>query len=293
MLTIRQLQIFAKVAELQSITKAADSLCLTQPAVTMQIRQLEEYLGEPVIEKIGRQIHLTSAGKRALQHVSQINQQIEELKLATQYDTQEPLGEVRLSMHLSTQQMIFEWLGKFQQKYPKVRFNIDINSREEQLQGLLNNKSDLAILGAPPPNPDFISHPLIEFQYSLVACANHPLTKKNKIILAELQNEKLIFSQRGSPQYRVMEKYFPHPKQNIIEINNTLSIKYAIKSGMGISALPSYTLQPELSLQEIAILNVNKFKEDDKIYLLYLKNKRFTRAAKIFMENLHIFIQEM
>lgn len=282
-ITLRQLTILSAVGKHLSMSKASEFLHLSQPAVSMQINQLEEIIGEPLIEIKNKKIYFTELGERILVHANHVLQQMEELKLDAQ-PSGELQGTLRISIPTTVQRLGLKLIGKFHQLHPRIKLEIDVNNRDGQLSKLNENQVELCIMGKPPSGKKFVGEPFYQFKFAMIAASSHPLKKRKKIKIQQLKNERLIFGEKGSPTRTLMEKYFSASSENAIEIDNNEAIKTAVSLNMGIAVLPSLVLEPQLKNHEIVILDVEHFPVKDSLYIVSLKGKRFTRVANEFKQ---------
>ena len=169
-LTLRQLSVFQAVAQHSSYTRAAEELHLSQPAVSMQIRQLEESAGLPLFEKLGKQIHLTEAGREFAHYSKNISQQLRELDEVVEALKGVKRGHLRLSVATTANYFATRLLAAFSQRYPGTTFALDVTNRKTLLEHLARNETDMVIMGKPPDElvldaTAFMENPLVGIYY--------------------------------------------------------------------------------------------------------------------------------
>jgi len=235
--TLRQLQVFDAVARHLSFSRASSELHLSQPAVSMQVKQLEEALGLPVFEQIGKKIFLTDAG-REVQRVSQaIEQQLLDLE-GTLADLRGvrggtlTVGVVSTAHYFATRMM-----AQFRQQRPDVRLTLNVVNRETLLNQLAANETDLAIMGQPPSGRDleaqaFMLNPLV-----VIAPPHHPLAGEEGIPFSRLEGEPMLAREVGSGTRNAMEGLFHEHGLELkpaMEMNKNEAIKQAVEVGLGL-----------------------------------------------------------
>ena len=230
-ITIRQLQVFESVARHLSYTRAAEELHLTQPAVSMQIRQLEQAVGLALFEQIGKKIYQTRAGELMLGHALTIQEHLELAK--REMDELKGVDSGRLSIGVVSTVNYFaaRLLAAFSRKHPNVEIRLDVTNRETLLRKLELNEPDLVLMGQPPNNldvnaSDFMDNPLL-----LVAAPDHSMAKMRNISLDSLIDETFVVREPGSGTRLAMERFFldhDFKPKSTVEMAGNEVIKQAI-----------------------------------------------------------------
>lgn len=179
-ITLRQLRVFAAVTRHRSFTRAAEELCLTQPAVSMQVKQLESQLDAALFEQLGRKIFLTEMGKEVYQYSRNILQQLDELQGVLSSMKGLDKGRLKISVASTANYFIPALLAGFCQRHPKITVSLDVTNRETLLNQLADNEVDLVVMGQPPKDADLGYEPFLENPLVIVAPPEHPLAKKKK-----------------------------------------------------------------------------------------------------------------
>ena len=286
--TFRQLSIFESVARNLNYTTAARELHLSQPAVSQQIKQLEEQTEIALLERIGKKIYLTEAGKAlyeyAITTLSQkkdIEETIEQLK-----DLQ--TGHLHIAVVSTANHFVIRLLAAFAQHYPKIQISLDVTNRSDLLQLLANNECDWAIMGQPPLDRQieathFLDNPLV-----VIAACQHPLVARaQKIPLKRLSEEKFIVREQGSGTRRAIEKFFNQhqlPFHTTMVMSNNRAIKHAVEEGLGLAIVSLHTLEIELRANSLKVLDVAHFPIMRKWYLVQNRNKQLPPIARVFRE---------
>ncbi len=284
-LTLRQLKVFESAARHLNYTRAAEELFLTQPAVSMQIKQMEEALGLPLFEQLGKRIHLTEAGKEVLTYARAITQQLDELEGVLNRLKGLSGGRLRISVATTANYFIPTLLGSFSRRYPDVTVSLDVTNRETLLRQLNENTVDLVIMGQPPPEADteavaFMDNPLV-----IVAPPDHPLAGKKKIPLVRLQEEIFLVREPGSGTRIAMERFFSERSMKLktgMEVGSNEAIKQSVQAGLGLGLLSRATIEQELALKRLVVLNIEDFPIMRHWYVVHRKGKRLSGAAEAF-----------
>ncbi len=285
--TLRQFQVFEAVARHLSYTRAAEELFLTQPAVSMQVKQLEQQLNVPLFEQLGKRIFLTEAGREVYTCSRAIIQQLDELETVLNRLKGLSGGKLRISVATTANYFIPALLGVFNQRFTGITLSLDVTNRESLLRQLQDNIVDLVIMGQPPAQMDldaavFMDNPLV-----IVAPPDHPLAGKRHIPLGHLQNETFLVRERGSGTRIAMERFFAERSIQVktgMEVGSNEAIKQGVQAGLGLGLLSRDTLEQELSLKRLAILDVAQFPILRHWYVVHRHGKRLPPIAQAFKE---------
>lgn len=286
-ITIRQLEIFIAVSRAESYTQAAKEIHLTQPAVSMQIKQLEHQLGIPLFEQLGKKIYLTEAGKEIYQHARNILDQLDEME--TFIDNIKGLNQGKLRISVATTANYFAptLLSTFYKRFPGVTVTLDITNRQTLIQQLDENEVDLVIMGKPPKNMPLDATPFMDNPLVIIAPPDHPLARKKKIPIAQLEKEIFLVREPGSGTRVVMEKFFKNHNLQVttgMEISSSEAIKQSVSAGMGLALIQVDAIQTELKLKQLAILNVEHLPIERHWYIVHRKGKRLSMLADAFKQ---------
>ena len=175
-ISLRHLKVFESVARHLNYTRAAEEFFLSQPAVSMQVKQLEEQLGVALFEQLGKRIHLTEAGQEVLMYARTITQQLDEMEAVL---NRMQGGRLRISVATTANYFIPALLGTFSRRYPQVTVSLDVTNRETLLRQLTENIVDLVIMGQQPTGLDVEAQEFMDNPLVVVAPIAHPLAKKN------------------------------------------------------------------------------------------------------------------
>lgn len=285
--TLRQLQIFEKVASHLNYSHAAKQLYLSQPAVSMQIKQLEESIGLPLFEQMGKRIFLTEAGRELFHYSRNITQQIGEMEAV--FDEMKGLGHGKLTISVVNTANYFtpQLLAKFCQRYPNINVILQVANRDAVLKQLADNNTDLAILGQPPDGLDISAEPFLDNPLVVIAALNHPLAKLKRVKFSRLAEETFLSREQGSGTRSAMERVFAQHKIQphiSMEMETNEAIKQAVQAGMGLGILSLHSIELELETKRIAMLNVEHFPLLRHWFVAHRSNKRLSGAALAFKD---------
>lgn len=286
-ISLRQLRVFEAVVRHMNYTRAAEVLHLTQPAVSMQVRQLEEEVGLPLFEKLGRSMTLTEAGQEIYHYSQGINRALREME-----DVMESLKGVnrgRLSVAVASTVNYFapRLLAVFHQRYPGIALALDVTNREQLVRLLEANGVDMVLMGLPPEGVDVESEIFMDNPLVVVAPPDHSLAGVRDIPLERLSQEVFVLREPGSGTRQAMERFFAEhgiPFQRGMQMTRNEAIKQAVRAGLGLSVVSVHTIELELATGKLVVLDVAGFPIRRQWYLVYRHGKRLSPAARAFRE---------
>tara|TARA_R110002096_G_scaffold403234_4_gene600772 strand:- start:612 stop:1502 length:891 start_codon:yes stop_codon:yes gene_type:complete len=289
--TFRQLQIFRAVANNLSFTGAAEELFLSQPAVSIQIKQLENSVGIPLYEQLGKRIHLTEAGKLMYQFSTEIHRQFNETKKGLDDLKGIEGGLLQVSVATTVNYYAARLLSKFCQKYNQVRINLDVTNRATLLAKLECNETDIVLMGSVPSNSDLIVEPFMENPLVIIAPPTHPLVNERRIPIRKIKDDTLLMREVGSGTRLAMERFFLEKKNfkliSMIEMNSNEAIKQSVEAGLGLGVVSQHTIELEQEVGRLKILDVANFPIMEDWNIIYRKGKRLSAAAESFRQFIH------
>jgi len=286
-LTLRQLKVFESVARHLSYSRAADELHLTQPAVSMQIKQLEDNISLPLFEQLGKRIYLTEAGRELYQYSRLISQQLSDMEVALDELKGMERGKLNISVVTTANYFAPHLLAKFCQRYSGVTVSLNVSNRETVLKQLSDNLIDLAIMGQPPEDLDIDSESFMENPLVVIAPPNHPLCQEHRIPVKRLAKEIFLVRESGSGTRSAMERFFAEHQIKInkgMETDTTEAIKQAVQAGMGLGIMSQHTAELELETNRLRVLDVQGFPIIRYWHVVNRKNKRLSGVANAFRE---------
>jgi len=285
--TIRQLKVFESVARHLSYTRAAEELHLSQPAVSMQIKQLESVIGHSVMEQFGKKNYLTAAGlemqhygKRILMLLDETEEVLADLKGLRK-------GTLDIAVATTANDFATRLLAEFSQQHDELNFKLDVTNRKTLLAQLDNNEKDLVIMGRPPDGLDVEMEPIMENPLVVIAAPNHPLASKVVISLEELVESTFVLREKASGTRIAMERFFDEHGVEVthsMEMTSNEAIKQSVQAGLGLGIVSIHTVALELEVKRLVILDVVDFPILRHWYVVYKKGKRLSVVAQTFKQ---------
>ena len=258
-LTLRQFRVFEAVARNLSFSRAAEELHLSQPAVSMQVKGIEAILGVPLTEQLGKKIFLTEAGLEVLHASQAITARLDDLQANLAQLQGIDSGRLNLAVTSTVNAVATDILVRFRGRHPGVSIHLDVSNRAAVLDQLVGNRIDLAIMGQVPDGlgleaTRFMDNPLV-----VIAPPDHPLVGKKKVSDRDLASESFLVREAGSGTRGAMERFFAARGleiQSSMEMSSNEAIKQAVQAGLGLGILSLQTLEMELALKRLAVLEV-------------------------------------
>ncbi|MBK9238620.1 MAG: LysR family transcriptional regulator [Rhodoferax sp.] len=283
--TVKQIQTFVEVAREKSVSKAAERLFVTQPAVSMQIRQLEDAFGLPLIEPIGRNIQLTGAGQEFLTHAIAAMAQLKNLEALMAEHVGVKKGRFELAVVSTAKYFVPMLLVRFGKLLPGIDVTLRIDNRENILGMLSRNEVDLVIMGRAPNTLDCEATPFATNPMGIVCAPDHPLSRRKRVQFEMLKEYAFVVRERGSGTRAAMERLFGQheiPMKVVMEMPSNETIKQAVMAGMGLSFLSLRTVRHELAAGHLAMVDINGMPLVGHWYVTHLTQKKLSPAAKAF-----------
>lgn len=283
--TFRQLKVFAAVARHLSYTNAAKELHLSQPAVSMQIKQLEDSAGINLFEQIGKKIYLTEAGREMFHYSRSIAQHLVEIEEVLAQLKGVSRGHLNIGVASTANYFATRLLAAFAKQHEGITFSLDVTNRESLLHKLEHNECDVVIMGVPPEEMDLVTEPFMENPLVVIAPADHPLAVMKKVSMKRLQEETFVIRETGSGTRIAMERFFQEQGFQLktgIEMTSNEAIKQAVDAGLGLGIVSIHTLALELEAKHLVILNADKFPIMRHWYVVYRRGKRLSPVAETF-----------
>ncbi len=286
--TFRQLEIFHSVAEKSSVTEAAYALHLAQPTVSTQLSRLQQALGLPLFETIGKKMYLTAEGSELLTATSELFATIDRLEMRLAARAGLSLGTLKLGVVTTAKYLIPKALGTFCHKYPDIEPEFQIGNRAEIIERLKQNKDDLYVFSHPPRELEITTQLLTENPLVVVANKEYSKAKHSSISWNDLKDERLLLREQGSGTRFTIEQFlaeFGYPHKSPLTIASNEAIKESVESGLGISILSVYALN-HMETDNLVILPVKEFPLANNWYLVTPKGKKQSPVAHSFEQHL-------
>ena len=285
--TFRQLKTFEAVARLLNYTRAAEELHLSQPAISMQIKQIEERAGIALFEQIGKKTFLTQAGENVQQLALAMLSQVKDCEDSLASLRGATWGHLELTVVSTAKYFAPQLLSAFSKPHAGVTIKLSVNNREQVLQQLLENRVDLAIMGRPPRGLDAIASAFAKHPHGIIAPPDHPMAKKRRINLKLLGGENFIIRESGSGTRTSMERMFSDHHVKLVsrmELDSNETIKQAVMAGLGLSYLSLHTVGLELAAGKLVRLDVIGTPVVREWFVIQRKGKILSPLAERFRE---------
>jgi len=284
-LTLRQLSVFEAVARHLSFSRAAQELHLTQPAVSMQVKHLEQNVGIPLFEQLGKKIYLTEAGRELSHYSRMIAQQLTEVEAVLGELKGLKRGKLKISVAGTANYFAPRLLATFSHRFPAATVSLTVTNRQTLLRQLEHNDMDMAIMGRPPDGLDLTAESFMDNPLVVIAPVNHHLLRKNPIPLARLENETFLIREEGSGTRMAMSRFFDEHGikfQSGMEMSSAEAIKQAVQAGLGLGVVSLHAVELELEANRLKVLDVEGFPIRRHWYIVHRKDKRLSTAAQAF-----------
>lgn len=286
-LSLRQLQVFESVARHLSHSRAAAELFLSQPAVSMQIKQAEQVIGMPLFEQVGKKIFLTEAGRELLHYARSMLAMMQEMESV--FDAMKGVehGQLDIAVVSTANYFMPKLLARFIQSHPRIKVSLSVANRDTVLRQVAENQADLAIMGQPPQGSDMQAEAFLQNPLVVIAAPSHPLVRNKRIKPQQLAHETFLLREQGSGTRSVVERFFaahhlPLPPHMTMDTNE--AIKQSVQAGMGIGIISRHGIELELETRRLNILDVEGFPILRDWYVVQRRDKRLSIAAQAFRE---------
>lgn len=284
--TLHQLKVFLKIVDYQSITKASEELHLTQPAVSIQLKNFQDQFDIPLTEVIGRRLYITDFGHEIAKSAQKILIEAEEIKNKTMAYKGSLTGKLKLSVVSTGKYIMPYFLTEFLEQYQGVNLTMDVTNKKNVIESLATNDTDFALVSILPDGLKIEKINLLRNKLYLVGRSKN---KGNTKILSheKMENLNYIFREYGSGTRQSMENFF---EKNGIQITNKLeltsneAVKQAILAGLGYSIMPLIGIKSELQNKELKIIPAKGLPIETNWSLIWLKDKKHSPTAAAYLD---------
>ena len=286
-ITLRQLKVFERVARRLSFTRAAEELFLTQPAVSMQIKQFEDAIGLPLFERLGKKIYLTQAGEELYQLSRTIARELDEAEQIIEELKGTESGRLNVSVANTVHYFAIRLLAEFCRRHPKVRVSFKVTNRKGLLQNLEDNEADLLLMGQPPDSQDLVAESFLTNPLVIIAPPGHPLAGQKNIDLREFTHETFIMREIGSGTRNSVERFLAERGVHLtvsMEMNTNGAIKQGVEEGLGLGIVSIHTLERELEGGRLVVLDAKSFPILRQWFIVHRAGKRLSAIATEFAD---------
>lgn len=279
--TLHQLRIFTKVCKHGSITKASEALYLTQPAISIQLKKLQDEFEIPLTEVIGRKLYVTNFGNQILELALEILDKVDRLEASVDQFKGILTGHIRIATASTGKYVMPYFLTGFIRKYPGVTISVDVTNKSKVVENLKENSIDFALISVIPQNLALETIPLIKNELHLVAATSYPDLPK-RMNAKKLGTYTLIFREQGSATRAAMETFI---NKNRVQVSRTMhlvsneAVKQAVRAGLGLSIMPLIGIGSELTLEKMKVISMKGLPIVTQWNLAYGSGKKLSPAS--------------
>ncbi|OSZ82668.1 LysR family transcriptional regulator [Chitinophagaceae bacterium IBVUCB1] len=287
--TLHQLQIFLKIAQTHSVTRAAEELHLTQPAVSIQLKNFQSQFDIPLTEVIGRNIYITDFGKEIATAAEKILEQVYDINYKMHAYKGQLIGKLKISVVSTAKYVIPYFLSDFVKEHTGIELVIDVTNKAKVLDTLDNNEVDFSLVSILPNNMKVEKIDLLKNKLYLVGNSASPLQKmgNNK---QQMESLPFIFREEGSGTRQVMERFFNTNSISVLkrmELTSNEAVKQALMADLGYSIMPLIGIKNELQNKDLKIIPCKGLPIQTTWSLIWLKNKKHSAVARAFLQHVH------
>ncbi len=284
--TIQQLIIFRELCAAKSVTKTSEKLHLTQPAISIQLKNLQSQFDQPIFETIGKKIHITPFGVMLNNKIESIIKELEDVQLFTQTTTGELQGQLKIAVVSTGKYVMPYFLSDFLGEHSNIELQMEVSNKQQVIERLKNNEVDFALVSILPEKLNLTKLDLVENKLYMIGRLQGQ--KKNRTKTIKLSDcHPLIYREPGSGTRQTMEKFIERKKiqpVKAIELTSNEAVKQAILAGMGYSIMPLIGLRNELKNKELEIIPIPGLPIKTTWQLVWLKEKKNSSVAQAYLE---------
>lgn len=286
--TLHQLQVFLKVAELKSITRASEELHLTQPAVSIQLKNFQNQFSIPLTEVVGRQLFVTDFGQEIAVAAQKIIREVEEINYKTLSYQGQVSGKLKISIVSTGKYLMPYYITDFMHQHPGVDLEMDVTNKTRVVRHIEKNETDFALVSVIPNAITIETIELMPNKLFLVGSREH-ISSGKSITKKDFEKLPLVYREKGSATRAAMEGYIARQKiitHKKIELTSNEAVKQAVIAGIGISILPLVGIKNELVSKELYIIPSKGLPITTNWNLIWQKSKQLSPTAKAFVQYL-------
>ncbi len=286
--TLHQLHVFTKVVETRSITRAAEELFMTQPAVSIQLKKLQEQFEIPLTEVVRKRMRITEFGMEIYRMAERVLNEVHAINYKTQAFKGLLTGRLSISVVSTGKYVMPYFLADFMKNHSGIELSMDVTNKSKVVASLTSGDIDFALVSILPDKLNVYEEVLLDNEIYFVANKHYQLSKE-KLAKATLEKEPLIFREEGSATRKVMEDFFEQKNLRVrkkIELTSNEAVKQAVLAGLGISMMPLIGIREELLHKRIKIVPVAGMPIKTKWRLIWLTEKPLSPVAKAYLDYL-------
>ena len=286
--TLRQLRTFKTVADLSSFSAAAQRLKLSQPSISYQVKELEETLGVPLLDRLGKRVRLTEAGNVLYAYARRMLEVLDEATVAIEEMRGIKRGTLRVGASTTVGiYLLPAALGAFKKEHPGLVISLEIGSRARVQEQVLDSELDLAVVGPALKDPELAVIPFLSDELVVVAPSGHPLAGKRGLTLKQLAGEPFVMREQASGSRWSLEKAARKAGAKLViamELGSNGAIKHAVESGLGLAVISRYACALEFSTKRLVELDVRGFPIRRDWHIVHLRRRKLPASVTAFIE---------
>lgn len=286
--TLHQLQIFYKISLNQSITRTSEEMFLTQPAISIQLKNFQDQFSIPLTEVVGRQLYITDFGKEIAEAAKKIIEEVEAINYKTSSFSGELAGKLKLSIASTGKYVMPFFLSEFMDLHPSVELLMDVTNKSQVIRSMELNEVDFALVSVVPEKLKVNYVELMNNQLFLIADGFSDV--ENTTTIEDIfQSHPMIYREEGSATRNAMEQFITqndYPVRKKIELTSNEAVKQAVQAGLGYSIMPLIGIKNELQNKSLQIIPVNGLPLMTTWRLIWLQSKRLSPVASAYLEYL-------
>ena len=284
---VRDLQVFLSVAKHLNYTRAGEEVNLSQPSVSVRMRQLERELGTNLFDQLGKKIALTEAGELLVSYATRVIAAMNDARHAI--DELQGLERGSLRIGASTtpgMYLVPRTIAQFKQRYPKIEMHLTVKDTRQIEEGVIKNEFDFGFVGGHLAGNEVEVLPWLTDELVLIVPVSHRLAGKRIVNTQDLLSEKFILREEGSATRAVVASHLRESSiepEVVMEMANPESVKKAVQNGLGIAFISAFAVETELNASTLVAITIRKLKIRRDLKVVYRKDKHLSTAAKAFI----------
>lgn len=287
--TLHQLEVFLKVADLQSVTKASEALYLTQPAVSIQLKKFQEQFKIPLFEVVGRRIYITKFGEEVAEAAKKIMEEVKQIDYKALSYQGELAGKLKIAIVSTAKYVMPYFISDFINEHRGVDLVMDVTNKASVIKALENNEVDFALVSTIPKKLKINRIELMKNQLFMVGGKDYKM-KGEYLSKSEFQKLPLIYREQGSATRLAMEKFIDSKKVSTykkMELTSNEALKQAVISGLGFSIMPLIGIKNAVAIGDLQIIPVKGLPMVTNWNLIWLSSKNMSTIAKSLIDHVN------
>jgi DNA-binding transcriptional LysR family regulator len=285
---IRDLQVFLAVSTRLNFTRAGEDVHLSQPSVSVRMRQLEEELGVKLFEQLGKRVALTEAGQLLVPYATRVIAAMRDAREAIEGLQGLERGALRIGASTTPGMYVIpRTIAHFKRRYPKIEVHLAVKDTRQIEEGVIRNEFDFGFVGGHLAGDEVDVLPWITDEIILIVPLGHRLAGKRSVTPQDLSSEKFIFREQGSATRAVVATHlrkFRVDAEAVMEIENPESVKKAVQNGLGIAFISAFAAETDLKAKTLVAVEIRNLKIRRELKIVYRRDKHLSRAAQTFLE---------